>query len=98
MSATRNRSTAYSIAFSMCVAQFMLAMLLARQSCDWSLPTYVIGGVVVMGIMLMMPYMMRRAFPRHNRTPMALVFAMLGLVTWLVGLGISFGASGCGGG
>lgn len=98
MPASRSRSTAYTVAMSLCVAQFLLALTLSRQSCDWSLPAYFISGLIIVGAMLMMPYVLRRAFPRHNRTPMALVFALLGLVSWLIGLGIGFGASSCGAG
>lgn len=97
MPASRRRSSAYSVVVALCVAQFLLAMTLARQSCDWSLPAYFVGGLVILGVLLMMPYVLRRAFARHNRTPMALVFALLGLVVWLVGLGVAFGAGGCGG-
>lgn len=96
MRASRHKSTAYSIVMSLCVVQFMLAVTLSRQSCDWSLSAYVVSGVIIVGSMLMVPYLLRRAFARHSRTPMALVFAMIGLVTWLVGLGVTFSTSSCG--
>jgi hypothetical protein len=96
MPAIRSKSTAYSIVMSLCVVQFLLAVTLSRQSCDWSLSAYVVSGVIILGSMLMVPYLLRRAFPRHSRTPMALVFAMIGLVIWLLGLGVSFSGSGCG--
>ena len=96
MPASRSKSTAYSIVMSLCAVQFMLAVTLSRQSCDWSLSAYIISGVIILGSRLMLPYLLRRAFARHSRTPMALVFAMAGLVTWLVGLGVSFTGSGCG--
>lgn len=96
MPASRSKSTAYSIIASLCLVQLMLAVMLSRQSCDWSLSAYVVSGVIILGSMLMLPYLLRRAFARHSRTPMALVFAMIGLVTWLIGLGVSFSSSGCG--
>jgi hypothetical protein len=97
MPSSRQRSTVYTLVIALCVVQYLLAVVLARQSCDWSLPAYFVGGIIVVVTMLMLPYVLRRSFPRHNRTPMALVFALAGLVSWLVGLGLVFGASGCGG-
>ena len=95
MRASRSKSTAYIIVGSLCVTQLVLAMILARQSCDWSLSAYVVSGLMILGTILMVPYLMRRAFARHSRTPTALLFAMLGLVTWLIGLGINFSSTGC---
>lgn len=95
MPASRSKSTAYSIVGALCLTQFLLAVMLARQSCDWSLSAYVLAGMIVIGTMFVMPFVLRRAFHRHSRMPMALAFTMLGLVCWLVGLGVSFGGSGC---
>ncbi len=92
----RRRSTAYSIVATLCAVQLVVAMFAPQFSCDWGLVTYIVAGVAVMFVLASMPFFLRRAFSRSNRTPAALGFAMLGLLGWLLGLLVGFSNTNCG--
>ena len=91
----RRRTTAYSIVASLCLVQLLMAMIAAPYGCEWGLAAYTGVGVACLTVMLSMPFFMRRAFVRHNRMPVALGFAMTGLMTWLVGWFVAFANSAC---
>lgn len=91
----RRRTTAYSIVAALCIVQLLMAMVAAPYGCEWGLVTYSWVGAAGLVVMLSLPFFMRRAFVRHNRMPVALGFAMVGLMTWLVGWFVAFANSAC---
>lgn len=92
----RRRTTAYGIVAALCLVQLLMAMIAAPYACEWGLVAYTWVGVAGLMVMLSVPFFMRRAFVRHNRMPVALGFAMAGLMTWLVGWFVAFANSACG--
>ena len=92
----RRRSSAYSIVATLCAVQLVFAMFAPQFSCQWGLAMYIAAGVAVMVALGSMPFFLRRAFSRSNRTPASLGFAMLGLLGWLLGLLIGFSSTNCG--
>lgn len=95
MPSTRRRTTAYSIVLCLCLTQILLAFVLPRGACEWTLGVYVTIGVAVLLMNLAMPYVLRRGFARENRGPAALGFGLLALMCWLFGWFVTFAGQSC---
>ena len=90
------RTIPFSIVAVVCSVQFVLGLVFSPYSCGWGLPVYMATGAFVMLALLTMPFFNRRAFSRNSRLTYGLLFAGIGLVTWLLSMFIAFPRNGCG--
>lgn len=84
------RTNSYAIVGTLCIGQFLAALVVASGGCDWGPTAYTLIGVISMLLVMAIPYFARRAFKRVNRLPAALGFALLALISWLMGWLIAF--------
>lgn len=91
-----HRTVPFAIVAVLCSVQFVLGLVFAPYSCGWGLPVFVATGFFTVLVLLSTPFFNRRAFNRHSRLTFGLVFAGIGVLTWVVTMFFAFGRSNCG--
>ena len=79
-------SSFYAIAGGLCVALFAGAFAAAPYSCEGGLGAYALAGLVVVVVLALLPFVLRRDASIARRFGLALGLAALGFGVWIAGM------------
>lgn len=81
-----NRRASLVLASILAVGLFAFAFVAAPKSCEWGLTAYFWSGVAVVLVLVVAPFILRRADTVWIRIRTAFLFGILGFAVWIAGL------------